>query len=86
MDSENVITLNMNNQEWGGLVHRFNCSINNYRAVNGAYAPMNDAHYFGQRVFNMYQEWIGARPIRQSSQCAFTTLQIMAMRFGMVDK
>ncbi|HDZ9126445.1 M4 family metallopeptidase [Vibrio cholerae] len=65
MDSENVITLNMNNQEWGGQVHRFNCSINNYRAVNGAYAPMNDAHYFGQRVFNMYQEWIGARPIRQ---------------------
>lgn len=65
MDSENVITLNMNNQQWGGQVHRFDCNVNNYREVNGAYAPMNDAHYFGQRVFDMYQDWIGARPIRQ---------------------
>lgn len=65
MDSANVVTLNMNNQEYGGWVHQFDCHINNYRAVNGAYAPMNDAHYFGQRVFDMYMEWLNTRPIQQ---------------------
>lgn len=65
MNSDNVETINMNNQQWGGQVHRFNCNVNNYREINGAYAPMNDAHYFGQRVFDMYREWLGARPIQQ---------------------
>lgn len=83
MNSDNVETINMNNQQWGGQVHRFNCNVNNYREINGAYAPMNDAHYFGQRVFDMYREWLGARPIQQNSPCAFTTAQTMATRFGM---
>ena len=26
---------------------------------------MNDAHYFGNKVFNMYQDWLGVRPISQ---------------------
>ncbi|MCF7493521.1 M4 family metallopeptidase [Vibrio sp. L5-1] len=71
MDSENVVTLNMNNQQSSGQIHQFSCSdnngvnVNNYRAVNGAYAPMNDAHYFGQRVFDMYQDWLNTRPIKQ---------------------
>lgn len=65
MDSANVVTLNMNNQQYGGSVHQFDCHVNNHRAVNGAYAPMNDAHYFGQRVFDMYMEWLSTRPIQQ---------------------
>ncbi|ODP96441.1 hemagglutinin [Salinivibrio sp. SS3] len=65
MDSPNVVTLNMNNREWGGEVHQFNCPQNTYRQVNGAYAPMNDAQFFGQKVFDMYQDWLGIRPIRQ---------------------
>ncbi|MFS1947950.1 M4 family metallopeptidase [Vibrio lentus] len=71
MDSQDVITLNMNNQQSSGQVHQFSCNdnggsnVNNYRAVNGAYAPMNDAHYFGQRVFDMYQDWLNTRPIQQ---------------------
>lgn len=65
MDSPEVKTINMNNREWGGQVHQFNCPQNTYRQVNGAYAPMNDAQYFGQQVFNMYQDWLDVRPIRQ---------------------
>ncbi|MFA0409227.1 M4 family metallopeptidase [Vibrio splendidus] len=71
MDSQNVVTLNMNNQQSSGQIHWFSCNgnngvnVNNYRAVNGAYAPMNDAHYFGQRVFDMYQDWLNTRPIKQ---------------------
>ena len=65
MNNDNVQTIDMKNKQWGGQVHRFNCHVNNYREINGAYAPMNDAHYFGQRVFDMYREWLGARPIQQ---------------------
>lgn len=71
MDSQNVVTMNMNNQQGSGKIHQFSCNgnygknVNNYRAVNGAYAPMNDAHYFGQRVFDMYQDWLNTRPIQQ---------------------
>lgn len=71
MDSQNVVTMNMNNQQGSGQIHQFSCNgnygknVNNYRAVNGAYAPMNDAHYFGQRVFDMYQDWLNTRPIQQ---------------------
>ncbi|SIN90169.1 M4 family metallopeptidase [Salinivibrio sp. ES.052] len=65
MDSPNVMTLNMDNREWGGNLHQFNCPQNTYRQVNGAYAPMNDAQFFGQKVFDMYQDWLGIRPIRQ---------------------
>ncbi|OOE39190.1 hemagglutinin [Salinivibrio kushneri] len=65
MDSPDVKTINMNNREWGGEVHQFNCPQNTYRQVNGAYAPMNDAQFFGQKVFDMYQDWLGIRPIRQ---------------------
>ena len=71
MDSQNVVTINMNNRQDYGQVHQFACNgnygrnVNDYRAINGAYAPMNDAHYFGQRVFDMYKEWLNTRPIQQ---------------------
>jgi pseudolysin/vibriolysin len=66
LDSTNVATYNM-----GGLTktpkapHSFTCPRNTVKAINGAYAPMNDAHFFGGVVFNMYQGWLGIRPISQ---------------------
>ncbi|NOH72281.1 peptidase M4 family protein [Vibrio pectenicida] len=65
MDSTNVKTIDMNNQQYGGQVHQFNCNTNSSRAVNGAYAPMNDAQYFGQQVFDMYMDWLNTKPIQQ---------------------
>ncbi|WP_222103432.1 M4 family metallopeptidase [Chitinimonas sp. BJB300] len=38
---------------------------NTVRSVNGAFSPLNDAHAFGNSVFNMYNEWLGKRPIQQ---------------------
>ena len=35
------------------------------KAINGAFSPMNDAHYFGNVIFNMYTGWLGVRPISQ---------------------
>jgi Zn-dependent metalloprotease len=66
LDSPNVYTVNLN----GGTAdvsttHTFTCPRNTVKSINGAYSPMNDAHFFGNVVFNMYQSYLGIRPISQ---------------------
>lgn len=65
MDSPNVITYDLNNKysRWGGTVHEFDCVENTFKEINGAYSPINDAHYFGNVVFDMYKEWYDAAPL-----------------------
>jgi Zn-dependent metalloprotease len=63
LNSTNVATYNMNSLSTTPKApHSFTCPRNTVKAINGAYAPMNDAHYFGNVVFNMYQAWAGVRP------------------------
>jgi Zn-dependent metalloprotease len=66
LNSTNVHTFNMN----GGTTspaspHSFTCPRNTVKTINGAYSPMNDAHFFGNVVFNMYNAYAGVRPISQ---------------------
>ena len=64
MTSANVDTYNMNHAtSGGGSIFSFTCPTNNYKTINGAYSPLNDGHFFGNVVFNMYQDWLGQRPI-----------------------
>ena len=64
MTSPNVDTFNMNHATSGsGTLFSFTCPTNNYQTINGAYSPLNDGHFFGNVVFNMYQDWLGQRPI-----------------------
>ena len=66
LDSTNVATYNMNSlSRTPSAPHSFTCPRNTVKTINGGYAPMNDAHYFGNVVFNMYQNWLGVRPISQ---------------------
>lgn len=66
LSSTNVDTYNMNGATTGtGTLHSFTCPRNTIKTINGAYSPMNDAHYFGNQVFNMYQAYLGLRPISQ---------------------
>ncbi|MCU6433137.1 M4 family metallopeptidase [Undibacterium sp. Jales W-56] len=66
LSSTNVDTYNMNSATTGsGTLHTFTCPRNTVKTINGAYSPMNDAHYFGNQVFNMYQTYLGVRPISQ---------------------
>lgn len=66
LNNVNVATYNMNSlSKTPTKPHSFTCPRNTVKAINGAYAPMNDAHYFGGVVFNMYQAWAGVRPISQ---------------------
>lgn len=66
LNNANVATYNLNSKTRApSSPHSFTCPRNTVKAINGAYSPMNDAHYFGGVVFNMYQSWIGVRPISQ---------------------
>ena len=68
LKSENVTTEDMRNATKGtGKPFSFKCGKNNentHRDANGAYSPMNDAQFFGQVVFDMYQTWYGTRPLK----------------------
>lgn len=36
---------------------------NDYQQINGANSPINDAHYFGHIIFNLYNDWFGKGPL-----------------------
>lgn len=67
MSSPNVDTYDMKNLTSGGVLFQFDCStnplINTYKFTNGAFSPINDAHYFGNVVFNMYSQWFNTSPL-----------------------
>lgn len=63
MTNANVKTVNMANSTRRGSVFTFTCPENTYQTVNGAYSPLNDAHYFGGVIFNMYKDWYNTAPL-----------------------
>ncbi len=68
LENDNVKTIDMNH---GTRVSRktgafsFTCPENSYKAINGAYSPLNDAHYFGNVIFNMFADWYSITPLSQ---------------------
>lgn len=67
MMSPNVDTYDLKNLTSGGAIHQFDCTgnppVNTYKVANGAYSPINDAHFFGNVVFNMYRQWFNTSPL-----------------------
>ena len=64
-NSGNVRTVDLNGAGSNASTTPFSytCPRNTTRPINGAYAPMNDAHHFGRVIFNMYSKYLGmARP------------------------
>lgn len=62
MRNINVNTVNLNNSE-SGTTHQFTCPENTYKETNGAYSPLNDAHFFGTSTYAMFQDWLGTPPL-----------------------
>lgn len=62
MTNSSVTTVN-NNGGYEGPTHTFDCPENNFHEVNGAFSPINDAHFFGSATFKMYQSLIGVAPL-----------------------
>ena len=65
MNSTNVKTVNLNNASTNSsnTAFSYTCPRNTVKAINGAFSPLNDAHYFGNVIFNMYQAYIGQAPL-----------------------
>lgn len=63
MKTDNVETFNLNGRTSGEVLFKFTCPENTFKAINGAYSPLNDAHYFGSLVFDMYKNWYNISPL-----------------------
>ncbi|MEQ1512553.1 MAG: M4 family metallopeptidase [Lysobacteraceae bacterium] len=63
MNNTNVKTVNLNHGITGTTAFSYSCPRNTVKAINGAYSPLNDAHYFGSVIYNMYNAYIGKPPL-----------------------
>ncbi|MCW0465974.1 M4 family metallopeptidase [Xanthomonas sacchari] len=63
MQNSNVKSVNLNGGSSGTTAYQFTCPRNTYKAINGAYSPINDAHYFGGVIEKMYRSYVGVAPL-----------------------
>ena len=63
MNSDKVTTINLAHGTTGSTPWTYTCPRNTVEAINGAYAPLNDAHYFGHVVFDMYSDYLQTSPL-----------------------
>lgn len=63
MENDNVRTINLNHGTAGGSIHTFTCPENTAKEINGAFSPLNDAHFFGKLTFDMFNDWVGVSPL-----------------------
>ena len=59
MDCPDVKTVDLNHATSGDTPYSYPCYENTHEEINGAYCPLNDAHFFGQVIYDMYQDWYG---------------------------
>ena len=59
-----VKTVNLNGGTTGSTAFSYTCPRNTVKAINGAYSPMNDAHYFGSVIYDIYlSPTLAAQPL-----------------------
>ncbi len=63
MNNTDVKSVNLNGGTSGTTAFSYTCPNNTFKAINGAYSPINDAHYFGGVIQNMYQSYIGVKAL-----------------------
>lgn len=64
MQTPEVKTVNMG----GGTgsfsdAYSYTCPRNTFKQINGAYAPLNDAHYYATATNAMYKDYVGTTPL-----------------------
>ena len=62
-NTANVKTVNLNGGTSGSTAYSYQGPRNTVKTINGAYSPLNDAHYFGKVVFDTYQAYLGLSPL-----------------------
>lgn len=75
MNNTDVKSVNLNGSTGGSTsAFSYTCPNNTYKAINGAYSPINDAHYFGGVIQDMYSAYTGGK--------ALTFQLIMRVHYG----
>ncbi|MDQ1355146.1 MAG: vibriolysin, partial [Acidobacteriota bacterium] len=75
MNTTNVKTVDLNHGTSGSTAFSYTCYNNTHENINGGYCPMNDAQYFGQVIYDMYQSWYGLAvlPFQLTMRCHYST-------------
>ncbi|NQZ08378.1 MAG: M4 family metallopeptidase [Algicola sp.] len=63
MTNSNVKTVDLNHGTSGSTAFSFSGTDNTHKEINGAYAPLNDAHFFGDVIFDMFNDYTGQAPL-----------------------
>ncbi|MEZ5463527.1 M4 family metallopeptidase [Dokdonella sp.] len=64
MNNTDVKSVNLNGSTGGSTTaYSYTCPNNTYKAINGAYSPINDAHYFGGVIQDMYSAYTGGKAL-----------------------
>jgi vibriolysin len=63
MNNADVKTVNLNHGTSGSTAYSYTCPENTHKAINGAFSPLNDAQYFGNVVFDMFNAYVGTPPL-----------------------
>jgi PKD repeat protein len=63
MNNSIVKTVNLNHGTSGSTAFSYTCPRHTGDTVNGGYSPLNDAHYFGSVIQNMYNAYIGVNAL-----------------------
>lgn len=67
MENSVVKTVDLNHRTSGSKAFSYTCSgasnYNDHKTINGAYSPLNDAHFFGKVVYDMYKDWMNTAPL-----------------------
>jgi vibriolysin len=75
MNNTDVKSVNLNGSTGSSTTaYSFACSRNTFKSINGAFSPINDAHFFGGVIQGMYRSYIG-RP-------ALTFQLVMRVHYG----
>ena len=82
MNTDDVKTVNLNHGTSGSTAYSYTCYENTFKEINGAYSPLNDAHFFGAVVYDMYDEWFNTAPLTFQLMLWFTTAPTMRMPSG----
>jgi Zn-dependent metalloprotease len=75
MDTADVKTVDLNHGTSGSTPYSYQCFENTHKEINGGYCPLNDAQYFGQVVYDMYDDWYGVPvlPFKLTMRCHYST-------------
>ena len=64
METSKVKTIDVNHTtQQTGPAFSYTCPRHTGDSINGGYSPLNDAHYFGHVVFDMYSDYMNAAPL-----------------------